>query len=904
MSFYPPSSSAPHPTKITGFSIPSHSSPNPQQQHQQPGATSPNGFIDPSYIFAGGQSPQTNGNNGMMGSLGMGMGMSFQRPATLSDLDLFSDADYAALFPNGGGAGAGAHNAQHHTFGLPATSVGGGGGAGQYALSQADLAGASGGAPGSAAGAGGGGGYYFNGPPATSLYPHSPHIHSPSPSLDLFSPGHPLHTPSPHPATPNETFGSYSSLSSSIPPPGTPSSLNKRRASPPDSSSTTTTTSLGTNGPSARSRSTDRGGVGKAPRSRSARRGSTSYSSGSPASAAAIIIPSSSAGTAPTPPSHPLAISMPSSSALSTGGGSWYGVSYGSETTAGGGDEPSGWKPSSGGVVGSAPTLGERKGRSTKGLDDVEEEGGTTGKAALLTEKRRKRRESHNAVERRRRDNINDRISDLASLLPEVLLEQATNGADDGDEGSPSAATGLGGASLVASLGTGPEMLVPSGGTTAGGKPNKGNVLSKSVEYIRYLQQLVELHSQRNNELESLVADLRSTSLHGPPPSHQTHNHQLPPQATAHSHAMQQNPSDGLSSSGESPYGNGMVFSPERSGGAGQGTTEDWTYMLAGMGVKEEDEEMETYSDLPNETHQAILRNETSAELLGRINSHEHVNRTFRNNSIRALLAKPDVAIVGNSALERTGAIRFQQWRRWVAKGDLHVVTIPHLELIGMDNSEMNQVSSLLDPGAGLTIDSPVGLVGPHLFSTLGFSQHLTHLTFRLPKGTENELEMITALASHTQSTLTSFNIVMESWTGGATSYVQPLTAIVDALPPHLTHLGFRIFPILFMSVYIEPVISSLEHVLRLRRQEAGGASRLRTLALTTRLLFGWDFGNHELEGIDELWCDDASRDSPEDFTFVPLLTDHARHEPAEGLDHLRRHRADRSVRDCCTLVL
>ncbi|KNZ54214.1 hypothetical protein VP01_3007g1 [Puccinia sorghi] len=41
----------------------------------------------------------------------------------------------------------------------------------------------------------------------------------------------------------------------------------------------------------------------------------------------------------------------------------------------------------------------------------------------ILDEKRRKRRESHNAVERRRRDNINDRITELAELLPSSMLE-------------------------------------------------------------------------------------------------------------------------------------------------------------------------------------------------------------------------------------------------------------------------------------------------------------------------------------------------------------------------------------------------------------------------------------------------------------------------------------------------
>lgn len=42
---------------------------------------------------------------------------------------------------------------------------------------------------------------------------------------------------------------------------------------------------------------------------------------------------------------------------------------------------------------------------------------------ANLSEKRRRRRESHNAVERRRRDNINERIGELAGLIPGVLFE-------------------------------------------------------------------------------------------------------------------------------------------------------------------------------------------------------------------------------------------------------------------------------------------------------------------------------------------------------------------------------------------------------------------------------------------------------------------------------------------------
>jgi Helix-loop-helix DNA-binding domain len=46
-----------------------------------------------------------------------------------------------------------------------------------------------------------------------------------------------------------------------------------------------------------------------------------------------------------------------------------------------------------------------------------------TKQAILANEKRRRRRESHNAVERRRRDNINEKISELATLIPECMLD-------------------------------------------------------------------------------------------------------------------------------------------------------------------------------------------------------------------------------------------------------------------------------------------------------------------------------------------------------------------------------------------------------------------------------------------------------------------------------------------------
>ncbi|KAJ3177974.1 Transcription factor E3 [Gaertneriomyces sp. JEL0708] len=79
-----------------------------------------------------------------------------------------------------------------------------------------------------------------------------------------------------------------------------------------------------------------------------------------------------------------------------------------------------------------------------------------------LTEKRRKRRESHNAVERRRRDNINEKIQELATLLPDFA-------------------------------------------TDAQNKPNKGVILRRSVDYVRQLQQFASAQVDRNRELEEVL---------------------------------------------------------------------------------------------------------------------------------------------------------------------------------------------------------------------------------------------------------------------------------------------------------------------------------------------------------------------------------------------------------------
>lgn len=70
-------------------------------------------------------------------------------------------------------------------------------------------------------------------------------------------------------------------------------------------------------------------------------------------------------------------------------------------------------------------------------------------------------------MERRRRDNINDRIQELCSLLPETALENANLGPNN--------------------------------------KPNKGAILRKSVDHIRQLQQEVQSYHQRVEDLENTL---------------------------------------------------------------------------------------------------------------------------------------------------------------------------------------------------------------------------------------------------------------------------------------------------------------------------------------------------------------------------------------------------------------
>lgn len=130
--------------------------------------------------------------------------------------------------------------------------------------------------------------------------------------------------------------------------------------------------------------------------------------------------------------------------------------------------------------------------------------------------KRRRRRESHNMVERRRRDNINERIHELATLVPMHRLEDEkvrkhlqTNSplspSITATGMSPPQATSLlaGGAGRRAASGAGLTTGLPLEDKDKG--PNKGDILNGSVAWTRDLLWLMRLDIEREAQLEEIL---------------------------------------------------------------------------------------------------------------------------------------------------------------------------------------------------------------------------------------------------------------------------------------------------------------------------------------------------------------------------------------------------------------
>ncbi|KAI1443956.1 hypothetical protein F5Y02DRAFT_187950 [Annulohypoxylon stygium] len=160
-------------------------------------------------------------------------------------------------------------------------------------------------------------------------------------------------------------------------------------------------------------------------------------------------------------------------------------------------------------------------------ITDVLLKGGTSMPAKLNTPpnavssqemKRKRRRESHNLVERRRRDNINERIQDLSKLVPTHRLEdeKIRKLIQNGTPLSPSL-TGISHPTQATSglAGPGAKRATGVGNITTGlpleekdKGPNKGDILNGAVSWTRDLMWMLHLKLQQHEELLNTIVEL------------------------------------------------------------------------------------------------------------------------------------------------------------------------------------------------------------------------------------------------------------------------------------------------------------------------------------------------------------------------------------------------------------
>ncbi|TGZ77542.1 hypothetical protein EX30DRAFT_199094 [Ascodesmis nigricans] len=132
--------------------------------------------------------------------------------------------------------------------------------------------------------------------------------------------------------------------------------------------------------------------------------------------------------------------------------------------------------------------------------------------------KRRRRRESHNLVERRRRDNINERIQELSGLVPTHRLEDEkvkkqlqTNGQlspQIGQSGSPPRATSMLAGGIGRRASGVPNSLVPDEKDKG---PNKGDILNGAVGWMKDLMWALHRKTEQEKQLRALVLQLGGT---------------------------------------------------------------------------------------------------------------------------------------------------------------------------------------------------------------------------------------------------------------------------------------------------------------------------------------------------------------------------------------------------------
>ncbi|KAL9095993.1 MAG: hypothetical protein Q9163_006474 [Psora crenata] len=132
--------------------------------------------------------------------------------------------------------------------------------------------------------------------------------------------------------------------------------------------------------------------------------------------------------------------------------------------------------------------------------------------------KRRKRRESHNLVERRRRDNINEKIQELSHLVPLHRLEDEKvrkHIMTNSSLSPPLLATGISPPQATSLLRAGGGRRATSGSISLGippeekdKAPNKGDILNGSVSWTRDLMWALYQKFQQEDELAELISGL------------------------------------------------------------------------------------------------------------------------------------------------------------------------------------------------------------------------------------------------------------------------------------------------------------------------------------------------------------------------------------------------------------
>ncbi len=150
--------------------------------------------------------------------------------------------------------------------------------------------------------------------------------------------------------------------------------------------------------------------------------------------------------------------------------------------------------------------------------------GGGSGALSSQEAKRKRRRESCNLVERRRRDNINERIQDLSKLVPAHRLEdeKIRKAIQNGTPLSPTLA-GISSPSQATSGLAGPGARRATSGTagniTTGlpldekdKGPNKGDILNGAVSWTRDLMWMLNMKIQQQEELINYIAELGARS--------------------------------------------------------------------------------------------------------------------------------------------------------------------------------------------------------------------------------------------------------------------------------------------------------------------------------------------------------------------------------------------------------